>query len=324
MSDHGGSHDPADIDPHRFAVHTASPRGLRQAYVREGMGGVPLLLVHGWPETKRIYWKVIAPLADAGFDVIVPDLRGFGDSDVATGFHDVPAHSRDLYALVHDHLGLDRIVLCGGDLGGPVIQDMSLRFPQWVDRMVLFNSPLPFDKEQMAGMATRPATEASDYFVRQGTDPDGLAAELDTPEKRRRYIATFYTSRFWAHPGAFTVRGSGGRFGASEVVDFHTEPFADGKKLRASFGGYESTFSGAARSEPTTMATPNFTRCLILFGTSDHVIYPEYDRMAAVVFPKHVGPFLLRDCGHFVPWEAPHALVSGLVAFCGDRLAASR
>lgn len=232
MSDHGGSHDPADIDPHRFAVHTASPRGLRQAYVREGMGGVPLLLVHGWPETKRIYWKVIAPLADAGFDVIVPDLRGFGDSDVATGFHDVPADSRDLYALVHDHLGLDGVVLCGGDLGGPVIQDMSLRFPQWVDRMVLFNSPLPFDKEEMAGMATRPAIEASDYFVRQGTDPDGLAAELDTPEKRRRYIATFYTSRFWAHPGAFTVRGSSGRFGASEAVDFHTEPFADGKKLR--------------------------------------------------------------------------------------------
>jgi pimeloyl-ACP methyl ester carboxylesterase len=117
------------------------------------------------------------------------------------------------------------------------------------------------------------------------------------------------------------VRGATGRLGASEVVDFHTEPFADGNKLRASFGGYESTFSGTARSEPTAMATPNPTRCLILFGASDHVIYPEFDRMAAVVFPNHVGPFLLRDCGHFVPWEAPHALVSGLVAFCGDRLA---
>ena len=40
--------------------------------------------------------------------------------------------------------------------------------------------------------------------------------------------------------------------------------------------------------------------------------------MAAVVFPNHVGPFLLRDCGHFVPWEAPHALVSATIAFCGD------
>ena len=34
--------------------------------------------------------------------------------------------------------------------------------------------------------------------------------------------------------------------------------------------------------------------------------------MAAAVFEHHVGPFLLRDCGHFVPWEAPHALVSGV------------
>jgi len=42
--------------------------------------------------------------------------------------------------------------------------------------------------------------------------------------------------------------------------------------------------------------------------------------MAAVVFGDHVGPFLLRDCGHFVPWEAPHALVSGTIAFCSDLL----
>jgi hypothetical protein len=33
--------------------------------------------------------------------------------------------------------------------------------------------------------------------------------------------------------------------------------------------------------------------------------------MAAEVFADHVGPFLLRDCGHFVPWEAPHALAAG-------------
>ncbi len=194
----------SDTDPARFATHFAAPRGFRQAYVHEGVGGVPVVCVHGWPETKRIFWRVIEPLADAGFEVIVPDLRGFGESELGPdGFHDVPAHSHDLYALVHDHLGHEQVVLVGGDLGGPVIQDLALRHPEWVERMVLFNSPLPYDKERMAGLRSRPAREASDYFVRQGTDPDGLAAELDTPEQRRRYIATFYTSRFWAHPGAF-------------------------------------------------------------------------------------------------------------------------
>lgn len=288
----------------QFTIETTTVRGFTQAFVHEGIGGRPLLLVHGWPETKRIWWRNIAPLAAAGFEVIAPDLRGFGDSDIGPdGYHDVPSHSRDLYALVHDHLGHEQIAVAGGDLGGPVIQDLSLRFPGFVERMTLFNSPLPFDKERMAGMRTRPAREASDYFVRQGRDADGLAAELDSAEKRRRYIATFYTSRFWAHPGAFTPA----------EVDFMTEPFADGEKLRASFGGYESSFDEGARREPSVMATPNPTPTLILFGPSDHVIYPEFDKMAAVVFPNRIGPFLVRDAGHFLQWEAAEVL-NGAIA----------
>ncbi|MBA4181019.1 MAG: alpha/beta hydrolase [Anaerolinea sp.] len=297
-----------ELQADRFGVQRTGLRGFSQAYVHEGAGGQPLLLVHGWPETKRIWWRNIGPLAAAGFEVIVPDLRGFGDSEVGPdGFHDVPSHSRDLHSLVHDELGHERVVAVAGDLGGPVIQDMSLRFPGFIERMVLFNAPVPFMKEQMAGMRTRAAREASDYYIRQGTDADALAAELDTPEKRRRYIATFYTSRFWAHPGAFTP----------EEVDFMTAPFADGAKLRASFGAYESAFSEKARSEPSAVAAPNPTHTLILYGPSDHVIYPEFDRMAAVAFPNHTGPFLLRDCGHFLQWEAADVLNGALIGFRG-------
>ena len=312
-----------DIDPDRFAVHRFGGRGFGQAYVHEGRGGVPLLLVHGWPETKRIYWRVVEPLAAAGFEVIVPDLRGFGDSDVGPdGFHDVPSHSRDLHALVTEGLGHDRVVLCGGDLGGPVVQDLVLRFPELADRMCLFNSPLPYDKERMAGMATRPPREAADYFVRQGTDPDGLAADLATPEQRRRYIATFYTSRFWAHPGAFMgdAPAPASPFGGTDQVDFHTEPFGDARSLRASFGAYESAFDPAAQSEPALVARNEQVRALLLFGAADHVIYPDFDRMAAVVFPDHLGPRRLERCGHFVPWEAPDELVRGLVELGSDLL----
>src|ERR1700716_2726058 len=75
--------------------------GGELAYVHEVAGGYPLLLVHGWPETKRIWWRNIAPLADAGFEVIVPDLRGFGDSRPARdGFYDIVSSSRDMQALV--------------------------------------------------------------------------------------------------------------------------------------------------------------------------------------------------------------------------------
>ncbi|MFI5314492.1 MAG: alpha/beta fold hydrolase [Myxococcota bacterium] len=298
--------DPRELDPARFRVRELSPRGFRQVSVDEGSGQA-LLLVHGWPETKRIWWRNVAPLAAAGFRVIAPDLRGFGESDVAPdGKNDVAAHSRDLAALL-DSLGVNRAVLVGGDLGGAVIQDFSLRFPERVERLVIFNSPLPFLKDKMAGMRTRPAAEASDYFVRQGTDADALAGELDSAEKRRRYIASFYGPRFWAHPGGFT----------REAVEFMTEPFADGAKLRAGFGGYESVFDGAKRSEPPALRE-NPTHALILFGTSDHVIYPEFDRMAAAVFPDHVGPFLIRDAGHFLQWEAADVLNGAIRSFCRD------
>jgi 2-amino-4-hydroxy-6-hydroxymethyldihydropteridine diphosphokinase len=284
----------AELDPRRFRVECAELRGFVQAFVREGRGGRPLLLLHGWPETKRIWWRNLLPLAEAGFEVIAPDLRGFGDSGPgADGFADLPTHSRDLYALLRGHLGHERIAVVGGDAGGAIAQDLSLRFPGFVERMVLFNCPLPYLKGEMDALRSRPPVEAADYFVRQGTDADALAAELATPEQRRRYVASFYTSRFWGHPGGFT----------REAVDFMSEPFADAATLRASFRIYESAFDARKRSEPALLLR-NPTRTLVLFGASDRVIPPDFDAMAKRVFPDHVGPLRVPDAGHFLQWES--------------------
>ena len=299
-----------DLDPQRFEIHTTTLRGQSQAYVHEGRGGVPLLLVHGYPETKRIYYRVIEPLVAAGFEVIVPDLRAYGDSDVgADGFHDVVASSLDLQSLIHDHLGHERVVLAGSDFGGAIVQDLALRFPDLVERLVLANCPLPVIADEMAGLTTL-ATGAHDYFVRQGTDGDALAAELATPGERLRYISTFYSSRFWAHPGSFD----------EAAIAFHAEPFADGDKLRASWGCYESVFDPAARAGRSMITRNPDISALLLFGPSDHVIGPDWDRMAAVVFPDHVGPYLLRDVGHFISWEAPQRFAGAITSFCGDLL----
>ncbi|MFF7594540.1 MULTISPECIES: alpha/beta fold hydrolase [Streptomyces] len=131
-----------DVHPERFTIRCHDRRGFEQAYVREGMGGVPLLCVHGRPETKRIWWRVIEPLAAAGFEVIVPDLRGFGDSGLAPdGRYGVAAHTADLYDLAVKGLGHERVAICAGDLRGPIAQDLALRFPGLVERMVLFNCP---------------------------------------------------------------------------------------------------------------------------------------------------------------------------------------
>ena len=61
-----------------FADRKIETADLVVNYIREGKGA-PLVLLHGWPEFGRSYKKNIGPLAQH-FDVIVPDLRGFGDT----------------------------------------------------------------------------------------------------------------------------------------------------------------------------------------------------------------------------------------------------
>lgn len=315
-----------DIDPGRFPIQECRVRGFAQRYVRVGEGGVPLLAVHGWPESKRIWWRVLEPLAEAGFDVIAPDLRGFGDSEVGPPGDDrgdIAAHSRDLQALLAE-LGLERAVLAAGDLGGPVIQDMAVRFPGLALRMVVFNTVVfpPPVSPPIEG----PPREAADYFGWQATEADALAAELASPEARRRYISTFYTSRHWAHPGAF-LAGEDDQVGVTrgavggETIAFHTEPFGDAATFRASIRPYEMAAHPERMVEAPLLGPNPDVEVLILYGTSDAVIGPDFDRAAAAVYPHHVGPFRLRDCGHFVPWEAPGPFISGVRSFCRDLLA---
>ena len=294
-----------------FTTHHALVNNVDIAYWHERSESAHKVLVclHGWPESKRIFARVVKPLCDAGFEVVVPDLRGFGESGLAPdGFYDVVSHARDIEALVFDHLGYESVVLVGGDLGGPVIQELALRNPTRVERMVLFNSPLPMDKVRMAGMRTRPPVEVMDYFIRQGTDADALASELSTEEKRAEYIAEFYSTRLWAHPGAFSA----------DDIAWHVEPFSDAKKLRASFANYESAFDAKKRIEKPLYDRNLVTPTLILFGTSDHVIYPDFDLMAATVFENHEGPIRIENCGHFVPWEAVDEFTFRTVKFCSE------
>jgi pimeloyl-ACP methyl ester carboxylesterase len=275
------------------------------AFDHLGQGGKPLLLLHGWPETRRIWERNVEPLAEAGFEVIAPDLRGFGDSQLAPDDrYDVAAHSADLAALVKG-LGHERLVVCGGDLGGVIAQDLSLRFDGLVERLCLFNTipPLLPDGPPAIPRSTR---MAADYFIRQSKDADGLAAELDTPDKRRRYISTFYGSRFWAAPGSFT----------REDVERMTEPFADTERFRASIANYEYAGGPRQAPEPPRLLEPNPTPTLILYGPEDHVIPADFPERMEAAFPNRAGPFVVQGAGHFLQWERADVLNGALRWLC--------
>ncbi|MFD9270467.1 alpha/beta fold hydrolase [Streptomyces goshikiensis] len=99
--------------------HTAEVNGTTLHYVSAGDTGSPILLVHGWPESWWAFRDVI-PLLAATHRVFAVDLRGFGDSGIADGDHDLATMAEDLHRLVA-HLGVGPVhVTCQDISGGPV------------------------------------------------------------------------------------------------------------------------------------------------------------------------------------------------------------
>lgn len=284
-----------------FAIHRAevSP-GLSLAYVREGIGGTPLVLIHGYPETKRIWWRNIEPLVAAGFEVIVPDLRGHGDSDLsADDTYDIVTYSRDLYALVHDVLGHERVGLVGGDVGGVVAVDMVQRFDGFVDGLCFFDTvpPILLDEYVAAGIdlgAIRAIGDGptGDYRRRQGSEPDALMAELSSEAARRAYVAAMYGPRLWASPGSFT----------DDEIAFMVEPFGDEARLRAGWAVYQLGH-GRTSAEDPILGRAVEVPTLLFYGADDHVVGPDFVHCCEIAFRDRVGPFVLPGAGHFLQWE---------------------
>lgn len=122
----------------------ADVNGIELHYVREG-SGFPVVLLHGWPEFWRTWRKNIPQLADS-FDVIAPDLRGFGDSEKP----DVPAlegytlgdHVADLDALMGE-LDIKEFGIVSHDLGAYVAQSFARESPERLRGLFFFDCPYP-------------------------------------------------------------------------------------------------------------------------------------------------------------------------------------
>src|SRR5215218_5782672 len=112
------------------------------AYDRSGEGQ-PVVLLHGWPGMRTDY-RALVPLLD-GFDVVLPDLRGFGASDkhVAdpTEQYSATGQARSIAGLL-DELGLDAAIVAGYDIGSRIAQALARAKPDRV-RALVIAPPLP-------------------------------------------------------------------------------------------------------------------------------------------------------------------------------------
>lgn len=106
--------------------------------------GLPIVLLHGFPEFWYAWKGVIVPLTKAGYRVILPDQRGYGDSDKPQGVdaYAVDRLGDDIAGLI-TALGYENAFVAAHDWGGGVAWNLAIRHPERVRKLAVLDTPHP-------------------------------------------------------------------------------------------------------------------------------------------------------------------------------------
>ena len=116
--------------------------------------GPTIVLLHDFALNRQMWAPQIEPLVEAGFRVIIPDLRGFGESKKGDNKISIQTYSRDIIALLKQ-LGIGRAVICGLSFGGAILFDLIENYPQYVAGACLTASRPVADDIQERGRRTQ-------------------------------------------------------------------------------------------------------------------------------------------------------------------------
>ncbi|MFD1722306.1 epoxide hydrolase family protein [Amnibacterium endophyticum] len=189
--------------------------GIHLVHARAAAGSpssMPLLLAHGWPDSFWRYSEVVPLLTDPGahgadpadaFDVVVPDMPGFGYSDAAPRDLDF-AGVAGLWARLMERLGHHRFGAAGGDLGSDVVRWVALDHPEQVVAVHRTDAvsmpdydPAVLAEEERAWLRGREPWERDEsaYSALQSTKPQTAAVGLtDSPAGLAAWIVEKLTS----------------------------------------------------------------------------------------------------------------------------------
>lgn len=120
--------------------HVAEIDGVKLHYLTAGHGA-PLVLLHGYAETSRM-WRPIMPLLAERFTVIAPDLPGIGESDIPAQGLDMKTAALRMHALAKS-LGVEKARVVGHDIGLMVAYAYAAQFPAEVEKLVVMDAFLP-------------------------------------------------------------------------------------------------------------------------------------------------------------------------------------
>ncbi len=152
---------------------------INLAYERRGKAGTPLILIHGYPLDHSI-WDGVALLLENDFDVIIPDLRGFGKSSAVDTPYRMSDFADDIASLL-DHLNIEKAMLAGHSMGGYVALAFARKYPNRINGLALVSSQALADSSEGRGKRYKTAEDVVEEGV--GIVADAMVAKLSAVKK---------------------------------------------------------------------------------------------------------------------------------------------
>jgi pimeloyl-ACP methyl ester carboxylesterase len=283
-----------------WAHHTGVVNNVRLHWVEQGEGPLVILL-HGFPEFWWGWRRQIPALAEAGFRVVAPDLRGYNDSEKPKG---VAAYRtsivvEDVAALAR-HLGAERAHVVGHDWGGVIAWHVGMRHPEMVDRLAIINAPHPavFRREMR-----RPRQFLRSWyamFFQLPALPEALI-------RARDFAMLAWLFRATSRRGSFTP----------EDVARYKEALAKPGALTSALNYYRAymgaLFRGPTKKEPRkTLDRPT----LVIWGMRDRALNPHnLEGLEAYVPDLRIER--IEEASHWVMADAPDRVNALLAGFLG-------
>lgn len=267
----------------------ATDRGGTLAYGVAG-DGPPVVLLHGWPESRHAWHGVWPALVAAGHRVIVPDLRGVGGSDRSKGAdYSWAGYAADLDAIL-DAEEIDHVALVGHDMGGVVMFEWALRNPERAERLVAISTS--FNRYEL---------RTSSYLLPMVTPGLGRLVLRLASGSRTAMARTLRRNSL--SPDAF----------GDADVDEHFRAAGSPASRRAIAAGYRELFRNRRRRERELGDVELTCPVLVIWGTKEWALGDDGWRRITADLPQ--ARVEIVDAGHFVMEEQPEILAGLVTAF---------
>jgi pimeloyl-ACP methyl ester carboxylesterase len=303
--------------------------GIRLRTVVAGQGPL-IILLHGWPQCWYLWRHQIDPLVAAGFQVAVPDQRGYGGSDAPQEIeaYDILHLTGDVVGIA-DALGHSTCIVIGHDWGAPVAWNTALLHAERVRAVVGMSVPY---FRWPAGLFTQQENFGDEFWYMVYFQKPGVAeAELEVDVRRTLRMIHFSLSGSAPEHLFFTPKPStagflDGLIDPQELPRGMTQEDLDYYVAQYQQSGFRGGLNWYRNLDRDIEVTPQLEGkkilqpALFLAGEKDLVLkFPgmNLDTMRALV-PNLQGCIIVPGAGHWVPAEYPEEVNKSLLDFLQD------